>query len=344
MEYTTSKMTENNTDFNRFMPLMNAAVLPGRCMDYIGQMGDEHQKRIARAEYYYFSGQPEKAVKETRMYLDDTDIMLRLSACLIYSYANLSLGNISEVEYGLEEIQAMSEFTGKESVPVRSVKDFTVSAASVLLHLPCQESLSLLEKRMQLLPFGLRSFSMYVLCHHLYLKQEYGKSVGMSEAALMMGAEKYLIPGIYLHLVAVMNYMSLKETEKAKNHLVTAWEMACPDNLIEGFGEHHGLLGGMLESVIKPGWPEDFKRMIHITYRFSEGWRKIHNPVTGENVADDLTTTEFAVAMLAARGWTNAEIAAHLNISPNTVKLHLSHVMSKVGVSSRYELKKFMLR
>jgi len=36
-------------------------------------------------------------------------------------------------------------------------------------------------------------------------------------------------------------------------------------------GEHHGLLGGMLEAVIKPKWPEDFKRIIDITYRFSSG-------------------------------------------------------------------------
>ena len=76
----------------------------------------------------------------------------------------------------------------------------------------------------------------------------------------------------------------------------------------------------MLEAVIKPKWPEDFKRIIAITYRFSAGWRKVHNPETGHDVADDLTTTEFAIAMLAARGWTNQEIAEHLHISVNTVK------------------------
>ena len=92
--------------------------------------------------------------------------------------------------------------------------------------------------------------------------------------------------------------------------------LAQPDDLIEGFGEHHGLLGGMLEAEIKPAWPEDFKRVIAITYRFSAGWRRVHNPQTGEEVADNLTTTEFAAAMLAARGWTNQEIAAHLRISP----------------------------
>ena len=68
--------------------------------------------------------------------------------------------------------------------------------------------------------------------------------------------------------------MSLKQADRARVHLLSAWDLARPDDLIEGFGEHHGLLGGMLEAVIKPAWPEDFKRIIDITYRFSAGWRK----------------------------------------------------------------------
>ena len=110
--------------------------------------------------------------------------------------------------------------------------------------------------------------------------------IGIAEAALGMGdTERYPIPAIYLHLVAVMDYMSLKQTEQAQKHLLAAWEIARPDDLIEGFGEHHGLLGGMLEAVIKPGWPEDFKRIIAITYCFSAGWRKIHSPAAGHDVA-----------------------------------------------------------
>ena len=135
-----------------------------------------------------------------------------------------------------------------------------------------------------------------------------------------------------------------KQTDRARTHLLAAWELARPDDLIEAFGEHHGLLGAMLEATIKPNWPDDFKRIIDITYRFSSGWRSVHNPVTGHDVADDLTTTEFAIAMLAARGWTTQEIAEHLNISVNTVKAHISEAMKKLQVSSRKALKQYMLR
>lgn len=182
------------------------------------------------------------------------------------------------------------------------------------------------------------------MAHYLYLKEEYGKSAGIAEATLAMGADKYPIPAIYLHLVAVMDYMSMKNAGLARKHLLAAWETARPDYLIESMGEHHGLLGGMLEAVIKPEWPEDFKRIIAITYRFSTGWRRIHNPETGHDVADDLTTTEFATDMLAARGWTNQEIAEHMNISPNTVKQYISAVLQKLGIHQRRELKKYMLK
>lgn len=103
-------------------------------------------------------------------------------------------------------------------------------------------------------------------------------------------------------------------------------------------------MGGMLESTFKEKWPEDLRRILDVTYRFSWGWRRIHNPDTGHDVADNLTTTEFSVAMLTAQGWTGREIAAHMNISPNTVKRHLAKIKKKLGISTRNGLKQYMLR
>ena len=48
--------------------------------------------------------------------------------------------------------------------------------------------------------------------------------------------------------------------------------------------------------------------------------------------------------MLAARGWTNQEIAAHMNISPHTVKRHISAALLKLGVTRRQDLGRFMLQ
>ncbi|HIV39644.1 MAG TPA: LuxR C-terminal-related transcriptional regulator [Candidatus Blautia stercorigallinarum] len=325
------------------MPLMNTAFVPGNCQAAALAMPPGPRRDIALAEYHYFSGQPEAAAKEAEVYLTSPDIGAKLSACLIYAYANLSLGRIPQARFALDELNADLAAAGKESPEFRAAAAFVASAGAVLLHLPMPDKLPEIESFLPLLPPGLRAFALYVQAHYLYLKKEYSKSAGTVEATLAMGASAYPIPAIYLHLVAVMDYMSLKQSEQAQGHLLTAWEMARPDDLIEGFGEHHGLLGAMLEAVIKPKWPEDFKRIIDITYRFSSGWRRVHNPITGHDVADDLTTTEFAIAMLAARNWTTQEIAEHLNISVNTVKSHISEAMRKLNVRNRKSLKQYML-
>src|SRR5699024_878733 len=97
---------------------------------------------------------------------------------------------------------------------------------------------------MPLLPPGLRMFALYVQAHHTNLQQDYSRSLGIVETAFVMQTEIFPIPAIYLHLVAVMDYMSLKQPQQAQAHLLAAWNLARPDDLIEGFGEHHGLLGG----------------------------------------------------------------------------------------------------
>lgn len=326
------------------MPLMNTDFAPGHCLEAVKAMDEGVQRDIALAEYYYFSGQAEKAAKVAEEYLVSPDIGARLSACLIYAYANLSIGQISKAKFALGELNASLAATEKQRPELRAASAFVSLTGAVLLHLPLPDKMPEVESMLPMLPPGLRAFAMYVQAHYIYLKGDYELSAGIVEGSLAMGAASYPIPAIYLHLIAVMNYISLKKSDKAEAHLLAAWEMARPDDLIEGFGEHHGLLGAMLEAVIKPKWSKDFKRIIDITYRFSSGWRRVHNPITGHDVADDLTTTEFAIAMLAARDWTNQEIADHLQISANTVKSHISKAMKKLNIETRKDLKQYMLK
>ena len=339
------KVKDQSAIFADLMPLMNTAFCLGDCQEYIEEMKDGPKKEIAFAEYYYFSGQPERAVEKAELFLTSSETALKLSACLICAYSNLSIGQIHLAKHSLAEMKhTLVETSADMSPRLRAAETFVAFAAAVLLHLPLPETIPPVEEILPFLPPGLQMFSLYVQAHYMYLKEEYGKSLGIAETALALQARKYPIPSIYLHLISVMDYMSLRQPEQAQEHLLAAWELARPDDLIQAFGEHHGLLGGMLEAVIKPRWPKDFKRMIKITYRFSEGWSKVHNPITGHEVADNLTTTELAAAMLASRGWTNQEISEHLNISPNTVKRYISMALQKLNIKQRKDLKKYMLQ
>lgn len=327
------------------MLLMSSAFPLGRCIEFIESIDDVPQKEMAYAEYYYFSGRHEKAVEYAEMYLNCEDIMLKLSASLIYTFANLSLDRIHSARFGLERLkeylkEAMLEETDKKT---RACCVFVATAAHTLLHIPVGDLPPLAEYLSEFTK-GMQLWGAYVLAHKAYLVKDYQRSLGIVQTCLMTCSKVYPIAMIYLNLVVAMDLMNLKETDKAKVYFMKVWEISRPDNLIEGIGEHHGLLQGLIETCMKKDYPEDYARIINITYKFSAGWRRIHNSDTNEDVADNLTTTEFTIAMLANRGWTNKEISEYLEITPRTVKQHLTCVFNKLNIENRKQLKNFMLR
>ena len=318
------------------MLLMSSAFPLGRCIEFIESIDDVPQKEMAYAEYYYFSGRHEKAVEYAEMYLNCEDIMLKLSASLIYTFANLSLDKIHSARFGLERLkeylkEAMLEETDKKT---RACCVFVATAAHTLLHIPVGDLPPLAEYLSEFTK-GMQLWGAYVLAHKAYLVKDYQRSLGIVQTCLMTCSKVYPIAMIYLNLVVAMDLMNLKETDKAKVYFMKVWEISRPDNLIEGIGEHHGLLQGLIETCMKKDYPEDYARIINITYKFSAGWRRIHNPDTNEDVADNLTTTEFTIAMLANRGWTNKEISEYLEITPRTVKQHLTCVFNKLNIENK---------
>ena len=327
------------------MLLMSSAFPLGKCLEFIENIEDIPQKEMAYAEYYYFSGHHEKAVTYAEMYLNYEDIMLKLSASLIYTFANLSLDRINLARLGLERLKeylekAMAENTDKKT---RACCIFVASAAHTLLHLPVGDTPPLSEYLTEFTK-GMQLWGAYVLAHKAYLNKEYERSLGIVQACIMTCDKTYPIAMIYLNLVAAMDAMNMMRKEMAKEYFMEAWRIAKPDDMIEGIGEHHGLLQGLIETCMRKEYPKDYARIIDITYRFSAGWRRIHNPDTNEDVADNLTTTEFTIAMLANRGWTNKEIAEYMDITQRTVKQHLTCVFNKLNITNRKQLKDFMLR
>lgn len=340
------KRTEKEKQTTRIpMLLMSSAFPLGKCIEFIESIEGIPQKEMAYAEYYYFSGRHEKAIEFAEMYLNSEDIMLKLLASLIYTFANLSLDRIHSARFGLERLkeylkEAMAEETDKKT---RACCVFVATAAHTLLHIPVGDLPPLAEYLSEFTK-GMQLWGAYVLAHKAYLVKDYQRSLGIVQICLMTCSKTYPIAMIYLNLVAAMDLINMKETEKAKIYFMKAWEISKPDDLIEGIGEHHGLLQGLIEACMKKDYPEDYARIINITYKFSAGWRRIHNPDTNEDVADNLTTTEFTIAMLANRGWTNKEISEYLEITPRTVKQHLTCVFNKLNIENRKQLKNFMLR
>lgn len=327
------------------MLLMSTAFQPGECLNIIEKLEENDVREMAYCEYYYFTGQHDKAVNLTELYLNHPDPMLRLSACLIHTFANLSLNRINAAKGGLKSLKEnLTQILASDNDRrTTAMGIFVAVAAQTLLHLPVGE-IPPLSDYLTELPTGMRLWGCYVLAHEAYLKQEYEKSLGIIQTCLMLSTRSYPIAMIYLNLMGAMDAMNLRKQDLARKYFMDAWTIAKPDGLIEGIGEHHGLLQGLIETCMKTDYPDDYKNIIKITYHFSYGWRRIHNPAAKEDIADNLTTTEFTIAMLANRGWTNGEIAEYMQMTVRTVKQHLSSVFNKLNINSRGQLKAYMLK
>lgn len=291
------------------LPLLNSSFEPGRAREVVEGFVDVDLRNIARAELFYFTGQAEECCEITRRYLSSRVIELKLSACILYGYSNLTLGNV----------------------------------AAVLLHLPT-DGMPAFGEYSRMLPEGLRLFATYVMAHHTYLNGEIWSAYGMGKAALFMADRSYPISMTYIHCMMAVCAINRKHKQEAQEEMLRSWELAKMDGFLEPFIEHHGLLRGLIEACIRNRDPEAYQRITEGVISFSRGWMALHNPENRRKVTGELSTMEFSIAMLASGGWTNKEIGEHLGISINTVKHYLTDIFCKLNVKKRDELKKFMLK
>jgi NarL family two-component system response regulator LiaR len=110
---------------------------------------------------------------------------------------------------------------------------------------------------------------------------------------------------------------------------------------------------GAMGYLLKDSGPEVLVQAIHDVYRGNSSLdpsvaRKLldelcqpEEPASGEDL---LTKRELAVLRLVAQGQSNREIAGQLSISEATVRTHVSHILSKLGLSSRTQAALYALR
>jgi DNA-binding NarL/FixJ family response regulator len=97
------------------------------------------------------------------------------------------------------------------------------------------------------------------------------------------------------------------------------------------------LRAGACAFITKKIDPHDLPAALHQALEQTLFQRAQINPLLGDNgqVGSDLTERELAVLTAVGEGLSNKEIAKRLSYAEQTVKLDLTHVYRKLGVSSR---------
>jgi DNA-binding NarL/FixJ family response regulator len=75
-----------------------------------------------------------------------------------------------------------------------------------------------------------------------------------------------------------------------------------------------------------------------VTRRLIDEFTQLPTAETVPVELSGLTVREREVLVLIARGLTNAELCDRLHVSPTTVKTHIGHLLTKVGVQTRAQL------
>lgn len=254
------------------MPLMSAAAEPGKLDEAVAHTPRTRPNWAASPERKrYFRGQPGRSARQRGAILGPLrsrfahlgEFHLRVRR----SYPGKNLGN----ERMPREHRSNAQRRSIKTTPALHASYVLFDAASsVLLHLSTPYPPGTFAKHIAALPEGLRLFATYALAHHAYLFGEYGRCVGMAEIALMTKQGRYPIAEQFLHLVAAIGQVNLRDAEAGTTPFYGAWDIALADGLVEEIGEHHGLLQGVLETCLKEDYPEHYARVIDITYRFSE--------------------------------------------------------------------------
>ena len=225
------------------LPLTGSSYELGKMKEAIDLIEDTQLAEIACAEACYFTADAKGCVEHVKKYLASDDVMLRLSADMLYVFANLTLGNAGKAQAARIDVKQCLQKALEEDActGIKSSCIFAYYLINIFLHIETEKEMPALEGCISDLPTGQRLFAISILAHGMYLKKEYLKAQGVVQTAMLMADAVYPIPFIYLNCIAAMCQINQKEQEEAISSVKKAISFAGKDGLFEPFIEYHGL-------------------------------------------------------------------------------------------------------
>lgn len=307
--------------------------------EILATLPKEELDAFTKTIHFYLQAHYEDSAAEAERCLNSPHPEISTFSLLAHALNNVALNNIKIAQKDFYALRQKTTYS--ESARAAMLYDIYRFVMSVFFHLG--------EKIDPIAPENFPHYSeasqlyaLYAQSYSLYLQQEYAQALGVAKAALIMDANRRPIICIYLNLLACMAAMSLSYFDQADRFFLDALQIAKPNKYIQPFIGHHGPLQGLVEKHIRDQEPELYKMIAEKVVLFRSGWSDVHNPQSANQVTCLLTPYEYGIAMMAAKGNTNQEIADYFSISVNTVKARLSTIYRKIGITKRSELQKHL--
>lgn len=327
-------------------PMFQLPYFSGDIVEHINKIPDEDERNLFLIEYYYFIGELEKSNEIAELYMNSENLKYRLSAELFSIFDNMITGHLHKVHYiaGLLKMEIeTSDLSDDLAIRDNALKVFAGVVLKTQLHTPF-ETVPQIEEYIKYLPEGLRIIALYLSAYKAYLAKDYSRSLGIAQAAINGATMQYPMPMIYCNIICAIDCINLLQLEQAGKYIKKAWQIAIPYKMYMPFVEHYSILQGLLENNVKRIDAENYEKVISLARTYNTSWYQVYNQKTEGKVSNELTPTEFTIAMLYSRNWRAKEIAAHIHISERTVTNYIQVIYEKLNINGRKELEKYLLK
>jgi LuxR family transcriptional regulator, maltose regulon positive regulatory protein len=156
---------------------------------------------------------------------------------------------------------------------------------------------------------------------------------------------------IEIRLLQALAYQMCHETSQALEVLSEAVRLAEPEGFIRSFMEEGAPMAALLchlQQEQRKAGPTPYLDTLLAAFpqksqMHENQLKQAAERTTFQSLLDSLSERELEVLQLLIKGASNQEIAQTLAIAVNTVKCHISHIFSKLGVQNRMQARELSL-
>ena len=182
------------------------------------------------------------------------------------------------------------------------------------------------------------AYSFFVFLKFLYCQEDYTRFIGLMEALPLNVRNKSAYSEFLSSILIAAGYNSIGDRAKAVAFFEQAAENVMQDGLITDLISFSRPFQDIANELIEKKYPQYLARFNDCKEQYIVGWKTLNKAVASGDLPQNLTEREREIALLAAEGLHNREIAERLFVTENTVRTHLRSVFQKLDIDRRAKL------
>ncbi len=315
-----------------------------KALPYYWKLADGHgmgAEIVLKAEQFFYQGDMDKAeiLCHRTIFVTENKQQESIQCCALFLLMRISFyrGDLESGSQYLEKMRYLLDhsFSRMYRYTIEACEGFFYAMLGDLDAIPGWLKRGELEEHCP--HFVTMPFVYIVYGKILILQEEYKKLLGLSPGVFeIAGVFPYLLPQLYFYLYNAIAHEKLGNHKEALEMLHFSLSMAKADKIYLPFVEHENDLEDVLKKI--PG--DAVKQILSLSTAYQKERNRLKNK--GKKTSSILSQREKEVAVLAAQGFTNKEIAQKLYVSTGTVKNFLQRVYEKTGLKSRRQLEDYL--